>query len=85
MYFACIYLLWKSCPALRPYRALVSLCAIAYPPLFHFFVRGQLSAAVLLCFTAAVWRSSQAATGSRALHLASLFSSHSSLSPCHSC
>ncbi len=53
MYFACIYLLWKACPALRPYRALVSLCAIAYPPLFHFFVRGQLSPAVLLCFTAA--------------------------------
>ena len=53
MYFACAYLLWKACPALRPYPALVSLCAIAYPPLFHFFVRGQLSAVVLVCFTAA--------------------------------
>jgi len=53
MYFACVYLLWKACPALRPYRALVALCAIAYPPLFHFFVRGQVSAVVLVCFTAA--------------------------------
>ncbi len=53
MYCACVYLLWKECPALRPYRALVSLGALAYPPLFHFFVRGQLSAVVLVCFTAA--------------------------------
>jgi Glycosyltransferase family 87 len=53
MYCACVYLLWKACPVLRSYRALVSLCAIAYPPLFHFFVRGQLSAVVLVCFTAA--------------------------------
>ncbi|MGC1649692.1 MAG: glycosyltransferase family 87 protein, partial [Candidatus Sulfotelmatobacter sp.] len=53
MYFACVHLLWKACPALRPYRARVALCAIAYPPLFHFFVRGQVSAVVLVCFTAA--------------------------------
>jgi hypothetical protein len=53
MYFACVYLIWKRCAALRPYRALVAICALAYPPLFHFFVRGQLSAVVLVCFTAA--------------------------------
>jgi alpha-1,2-mannosyltransferase len=53
MYLACICLLWKACPGLSAYPALVLLCAIAYPPLFHFFVRGQLSAAVLVCFTAA--------------------------------
>jgi hypothetical protein len=53
MYFICIYLVWKQCAALRPYRALVAICALAYPPLFHFFVRGQLSAVVLVCFTAA--------------------------------
>ena len=53
MYFGCIYLIWKRCAALRPYRALVALCALAYPPLFHFFVRGQLSALLLVCFTAA--------------------------------
>jgi hypothetical protein len=53
LYFTCVYLLWKACPALRPYPALVALCAIAYPPLFHFFVRGQVSAVVLVCFTAA--------------------------------
>jgi len=52
-YFACIYLLWKRCRGLHPYPALVSVCAIGNPPLFHFFVRGQLSAVVLLCFTAA--------------------------------
>ena len=32
---------------------IVALCAIAFPPLFHFFVRGQISALVLACFTAA--------------------------------
>jgi alpha-1,2-mannosyltransferase len=53
MYFACVYLIWQRCAALRPYRALVAICALAYPPLFHFFVRGQLSVVVLVCFAAA--------------------------------
>ena len=53
MYFVSIYLIWKRCAALRPYRALVAICALAYPPLFHFFMRGQLSVVVLVCFTAA--------------------------------
>jgi len=53
IYFGCVYLLWKVCPALKPYPGLVFICAAAYPPLFHFFVRGQLSAVVLACFTAA--------------------------------
>jgi alpha-1,2-mannosyltransferase len=53
LYFACIYLLCKSCSNLSPHLGLLFLCAIAYPPLFHFFIRGQLSAVVLVCFTAA--------------------------------
>jgi hypothetical protein len=53
MYFACVYLVWKRCPALQRYGLLMVICALAYPPLFHFFVRGQLSAVVLACFTAA--------------------------------
>lgn len=53
MYFGCVYLLWKTCTTLIPYPAVVSVCAVAYPPLFHFFVRGQASAVVLLYFTAA--------------------------------
>ena len=53
MYFACVLLLWKCCPALKPYGGLIVLAAIAYPPVFHLFVRGQLSATILLCFTAA--------------------------------
>ena len=53
LYFACIYLLWKNSSALKPHRGLVALAALAYPPLFHFFVRGQLSAVVLLYFTLA--------------------------------
>lgn len=52
-FFACICLLWKSCPALHPHFALVAICAVAFPPLFHFFVRGQNSVLVLACFTAA--------------------------------
>jgi alpha-1,2-mannosyltransferase len=53
MYFVCVHLIWKRCAALRQYRALVAICALAYPPLFHFFMRGQLSVVVLVCFTAA--------------------------------
>ena len=53
IYFASVYLIWKNCPALRPHGMLVAICALGYPPLFHFFVRGQLSAVVLACFTAA--------------------------------
>jgi len=53
IYFVCIFAVWQCCPNLRPYSALVAISAIAYPPLFHFFVRGQLSALLLACFTAA--------------------------------
>jgi len=53
IYFACVYELWKTCNSLKPYPGQVALCAIAYPPLFHFFVRGQLSVLILLCFTGA--------------------------------
>ena len=53
IYFVCIHVLWRCCPSLQAYRGVVLLSAIAYPPLFHFFVRGQLSALVLLCFTLA--------------------------------
>lgn len=53
IYFACVYFVWKTCNALRPYPGLVALCAVVYPPLFHVFVRGQLSVLLLLCFTCA--------------------------------
>jgi len=52
-FFACIVLIWKSCPALYPHAELVFISALAFPPLFHFFVRGQISALPLACFTAA--------------------------------
>jgi hypothetical protein len=51
--FLCVYFVWKSCPALQPHFGIVALCALAYPPLFHFLARGQISALVLACFTAA--------------------------------
>jgi alpha-1,2-mannosyltransferase len=53
IYFTCVYLLWRACPSLRAHSTLIFLCSAAYPPLFHFFARGQLSAIVLLCFSAA--------------------------------
>ncbi len=49
----CIYFVWRSCPSLRLHSGTVFICAIAFPPLFHFFVRGQMSALVLACFTMA--------------------------------
>ena len=39
IYFGCIYLLWKSCGTLNSNWKIVALCALDYPPLFHFFVR----------------------------------------------
>jgi Glycosyltransferase family 87 len=53
VFAVCIYLIWNSCPNLRSYGGTVFLCAIAFPPLFHFFVRAQMSAVVLACFTSA--------------------------------
>jgi len=51
IYFTCTWLVWKHCAAHRSQRTLVVLSTLAYPPLFHFFVRGQLSSLVLACFT----------------------------------
>jgi hypothetical protein len=53
IFFGCIALVRNRCPALLPHLGLVALCALAFPPLFHFFVRGQLSVLPLACFTAA--------------------------------
>lgn len=53
IFAGCIFPLWRSCPNLRSSPGTVALCAIAFPPLFHFFVRGQMSALVLACFTLA--------------------------------
>jgi hypothetical protein len=53
VFAACIYLVWRSCAGLRLHSGIIALCAIAFPPLFHFFVRGQISVLVLSCFTAA--------------------------------
>jgi hypothetical protein len=53
LYCTCIWRILRSCPFLRPHWGLVAITAAAFPPLFHFFVRGQLSVLVLACFTAA--------------------------------
>lgn len=53
IYFACVGSVFTSCTALDGKRGLGLLCAIAFPPLFHFFVRGQVSAVPLLFLTAA--------------------------------
>ncbi len=53
IYLACIHRLQRICPALKEHGGTVALCAIAYPPLYHFFVRGQLSAVLVVCFTLA--------------------------------
>jgi len=53
VYFVCVYLITKSCPNVRSSWKVVIPCAIAYPPVFHFFARAQLSAAALLFVTLA--------------------------------
>ena len=52
-YFGCVYLLWKCCAGLRSCARTAAISAIAFPPLFHFFLRGQISVLALACFTAA--------------------------------
>lgn len=52
IFFACIFAIWKCCPDLRRYGALTMLSAFAFPPFYHCFVRGQLAALWLACFTA---------------------------------
>ncbi len=52
-YFVCVYSVWRCCPRLSVDRVSVFIAALAFPPLFHFFVRGQMSVIVLACFTAA--------------------------------
>jgi Glycosyltransferase family 87 len=51
VYFGCVLLLGSAFPS--HHRTLLALAAIAYPPLFHLFVRGQNSAIVMACFAAA--------------------------------
>jgi alpha-1,2-mannosyltransferase len=53
IYFVCVFAVLKRCPSLAAHSGLVWLSAIAFPPLFHLFVRAQLSALPLACFTAA--------------------------------
>jgi hypothetical protein len=53
IFVGCVYLMWRSCSSLRSHAGTVALCAIAFPPLFHFFVRAQTSALLLACFTLA--------------------------------
>jgi hypothetical protein len=54
LYFGCVYLTWRLCPNLAEHSGIITLSAIAFPPLYHFFVRGQISVLLLACFTAAL-------------------------------
>lgn len=53
IYFLCVYAVWKCCPDLRSYPRSSAIAAIAFPPVFHFFVRGQISALLLAFLTLA--------------------------------
>jgi hypothetical protein len=53
LFFLCVFLVWRACSSLRAYPGLVTLAALAFPPLFHFFVRGQIAALLVVCFTTA--------------------------------
>jgi hypothetical protein len=51
IYGMCCYYLWRACPDLREYGALVALAAVAFPGFFHLIAWGQTSALALVCFT----------------------------------
>jgi hypothetical protein len=52
--FVC-FRMWQSCAALHDVRWTVVLLVFAFPPFFHFVVRGQLSSLILLCFAGAFY------------------------------
>jgi alpha-1,2-mannosyltransferase len=53
VFLGCVDLVWKCCVGLRSCAGIVAISAIAFPPLWHFFLRGQISVLALACFTAA--------------------------------
>ncbi|HMK23100.1 MAG TPA: glycosyltransferase family 87 protein, partial [Terriglobales bacterium] len=53
IYLVCCYLVRKTCPALSREASLFWLFVLAHPSFFHFVIRGQISALILACFTAA--------------------------------
>jgi hypothetical protein len=53
LFFVCVYWLRMLCPSLRQHSGLIAMSAVCFPPFFHFFLRGQISVLLLLCFTAA--------------------------------
>jgi hypothetical protein len=55
IYLCCCWWIGQACPALRSAPGLVFAVSLAFPPLFHFAVRGQLSAIILLCFVFALY------------------------------
>jgi Glycosyltransferase family 87 len=55
IYLLCCFWIWRSCPQLDLAPGLIIPILLAFPPFFHFVVRGQLSSLVLLCFTAAFY------------------------------
>jgi len=52
IYGACCFYIWRVCPRLCGYGALVALLAVAFPGFFHLIAWGQTSALALACFTA---------------------------------
>lgn len=54
LFCICMLQVWRICPNLGRYPDLVALGAVCFPPLFHCFVRGQISAPILACFTLAL-------------------------------
>ena len=55
LYFFCCWLVWRSCPTLQADPGLIALLVLAFPPFFHFVLRGQISAVVLACFAVAFY------------------------------
>jgi hypothetical protein len=51
MYGVCCYAIWRACPNLRNYGAIVLILAVAFPGFWHLIAWGQTSALALVCFT----------------------------------
>lgn len=53
LYLACCYAVWRCCPRLQPYAAIVFVLALAFPGFFTLIAFGQSSGPALLLLTLA--------------------------------
>lgn len=53
LYLACVWVIWRTCPALRPHRGVMLPAALAFLPIYRLVTYGQTSVLPMVCLTVA--------------------------------